>query len=133
MERRVITEWDEGNKASVARCGATPQGCDRIIMVLAEQLDAAIWLDTVGSQKERYGVKRYVAVFRWMPPHDRPDLPSERYLRICFAIKYGRLRGLPKVVRVLCTHPIRERDSLLRETPPKRFIPAHPLLELLRP
>lgn len=121
----VVVHWDQANLDSIAKHGIKMEECEELVRSLAVHPEVNIWLDVVGTKKEWHGGKRFVCVLR--------QVSSGRDIVFCFTIRYARLRGLPKVVRPISIRFAHDRDPLLRETPPKRFVRAPSLIEILHP
>lgn len=133
----VICHWDPANLASIAKHGVerAPEHAEAIIRLLALYPHIRILLDTAGSArvcercgkpKERDGGKRYVVTAK--------DTSSGKYVVIYFTVRDERdVPGIRRVVRPISIRFAHDRDPLLRETPPKRFVRAPSLVEILYP
>ncbi|OGZ97572.1 MAG: hypothetical protein A3J10_03750 [Candidatus Sungbacteria bacterium RIFCSPLOWO2_02_FULL_54_10] len=125
MGSRCFFEWDEGNTASVT---LKKDVCERIIQALMNDPDARIWRDDRNSRKEMFDESRYVFVAE--------NTNSGGSMCICFVVRRiwtKWVNASSNVVRVINTRPINGHEPILRETPPKRFMRARSLRELLRP
>lgn len=114
-----VVAWDESNLNLVWNQGIGLGECEQMIAALmAHSSSQALWIDTAGSEKERFG-QRFVAVV------SKPSF--ERRFFICFTI---RGEGAGKAVRVIKIRAANKREPLCWASS-KRFVAAPSLRELL--